>query len=115
MAQRANVLGGGYGADGRASLPLGTDYLNVCYHLMVIWTSPLGRTYHARRQPVTTDLPDPLPRAEQYPDYAPPVTVDANWPILYRPPPKPQPPPLRVVDPDEPPPCEMPWMTQPRH
>ncbi len=24
------------------------------------WTSPLGRTYHARRQPITTDLPGPL-------------------------------------------------------
>ncbi|MGH4007825.1 MAG: DUF222 domain-containing protein [Pseudonocardiaceae bacterium] len=69
-----------------------------------VWISPLGRTYHARRQPITTDLPEPLPRAEQYPDHAPPVTVDENWPILYRPPPKPAPPPVRAVDPDEPPP-----------
>jgi uncharacterized protein DUF222 len=70
------------------------------------WISPLRRTYHARRQPITTDLPGPLPRPEQYPDCAPPVTVDENWPILYRPPPKPDPRPLpaRAVDPDEPPP-----------
>ncbi len=70
------------------------------------WTSPLGRSYHARRQPVTTDLPAPLPRPERYPDYAPPVTVDENWPILYRPPPEPDrlPAPARAVDPDEPPP-----------
>ncbi len=69
-----------------------------------IWTSPLGRAYQTRRQPIITDLPDPLPRAERYPGYAPPVIVDENWPILYRPPPKPQPPPVRVVHPDEPPP-----------
>ncbi len=71
-----------------------------------VWTSPLGRIYHARRRPIIQDLPGPLPRPEQYPDYAPPVTVDENWPILYRPPPKPdpRPPPARDVDPDEPPP-----------
>ncbi|MGH3829854.1 MAG: DUF222 domain-containing protein [Pseudonocardiaceae bacterium] len=71
-----------------------------------VWTSPLGRIYHSRRQPVATDLPSPRPRSEQYPNHAPPVTVDENWPILYRPPPKPDSPspPAHAVDPDEPPP-----------
>ncbi|MGH3834826.1 MAG: HNH endonuclease signature motif containing protein [Pseudonocardiaceae bacterium] len=71
-----------------------------------VWISPLGRIYHSRRQPITTDLPGPLPRSEQYPDHAPPVTVNENWPILYWPPPQPdpRPPPARAVDPDEPPP-----------
>jgi hypothetical protein len=26
-----------------------------------VWTRPLGRTYHARRQPITTDLPAGCP------------------------------------------------------
>ncbi|MGH3965109.1 MAG: DUF222 domain-containing protein [Pseudonocardiaceae bacterium] len=71
-----------------------------------VWTSPLGRTYRSRRQPITTDLPGPLPRPEQYPDHAPPITFDENGPILYWPPPKPDPPPtpVRAIDPDEPPP-----------
>lgn len=68
-----------------------------------VWTTPLGRIYHTRRQPITTDLPSPLPRLGQYPDYAPPVTVDC--PILYRPPPESDIPhsPPRTVEPDEPP------------
>ncbi|MGH3828439.1 MAG: HNH endonuclease signature motif containing protein, partial [Pseudonocardiaceae bacterium] len=71
-----------------------------------VWTSPLGRIYHSRRQPITTGLPDPRPRSERYPDHAPPITIDENWPILYRPPPKPDSPspPAQAVDPDEPPP-----------
>ncbi|MBV9143112.1 MAG: HNH endonuclease [Pseudonocardiales bacterium] len=71
-----------------------------------VWTTPLGRIYHTRRQPITTDLPSPLPRPGQYPDYAPPVTVDENCPILYRPPPEPDipHPPPPTVEPDEPPP-----------
>ncbi|MGH3773973.1 MAG: DUF222 domain-containing protein [Pseudonocardiaceae bacterium] len=71
-----------------------------------VWTSPLGRVYYTRPQPIITDLLSPLPRPEQYPDHAPPVTFDENWPILYRPPPKPDSPspPAHAVDPDEPPP-----------
>ncbi|MGH3695068.1 MAG: hypothetical protein ACRDRX_13955 [Pseudonocardiaceae bacterium] len=67
------------------------------------WRSPLRRTYHTRREPIIHDLPSPLPRPEQYPDYAPPVTIDQNWPSLYRPPPKPVSPPAPAcaVDPDE--------------
>ncbi|MGH3996365.1 MAG: DUF222 domain-containing protein, partial [Pseudonocardiaceae bacterium] len=70
-----------------------------------IWTSPLGRIYHTRPQPITTDLPDPLPGPE-YPAYPPPSTLDDDGPIFYRPPPEPEPPPspARTVDPDEPPP-----------
>jgi hypothetical protein len=67
------------------------------------WNSPLGRTYHTRRQPITTDLPDPRPSPE-YPDYPPPATLDEDGPILYRPPPEPGLPPRRTVDLDEPPP-----------
>ncbi|MGH4021670.1 MAG: HNH endonuclease signature motif containing protein, partial [Pseudonocardiaceae bacterium] len=71
-----------------------------------VWSSPLGRIYHTRPQPIITDLPSPLPRPEQYPDYLPPVTPGEDGPILYRPPPRPDPPspPARAVDPDEPPP-----------
>lgn len=71
-----------------------------------VWISPLRRTYHVSRRPITTDLPGPLPRSEQYPAYAPPLTVSENWPILNRPPPESDLPPssARVVDPDEPPP-----------
>ncbi|MGH4009058.1 MAG: DUF222 domain-containing protein [Pseudonocardiaceae bacterium] len=70
-----------------------------------IWTSPLGRVYHTRPQPIATDLPDPLPGPE-YPDYPPPSALDDDGPIFYRPPPEPEPepPPARAVDPDEPPP-----------
>jgi hypothetical protein len=80
--------------------------VSVCHRYGVVWISPLGRTYHTRRQPITTDLSGPRPRPEQCPDHAPPVTFDENWPILDRPPPKPDlsPPPARAVDPDEPPP-----------
>ncbi|MGQ0775288.1 MAG: DUF222 domain-containing protein [Pseudonocardiales bacterium] len=71
-----------------------------------IWTSPLGREYHTRPQPIGIDLPDPLPGPE-YPDIPPLAADDGNGPILYRPPPEPQPPPTPpapVVDPDVPPP-----------
>ncbi|MGH3797535.1 MAG: HNH endonuclease signature motif containing protein [Pseudonocardiaceae bacterium] len=72
-----------------------------------IWTSPLGREYHARPQPIITDLADPLPGPE-YPAEPPPDTHDEHGPILYRPPPEPEPPPARppapAVEPDEPPP-----------
>ncbi|MDQ2791549.1 MAG: hypothetical protein DLM60_01000 [Pseudonocardiales bacterium] len=70
-----------------------------------VWTSPLGRVYHTRPQPITTDLPDPLPRSE-YLDAQPPTTHDEHEPIFYRPPPRPDPPPASVPtppgDPDEP-------------
>jgi len=71
-----------------------------------IWTTPLGRVYHTRRQPITTDLPGPLPRPEQHSGHAPSVTFSENWPIPYRPPPEadPLPPPAHTVDSDEPPP-----------
>jgi len=68
-----------------------------------IWTSPLGRIYHTRPQPITTDLPEPLPRPD-HPDHAPPATAGDDVPILWRPPPDPPRPPARFVDPDEPPP-----------
>ncbi|MGH3886745.1 MAG: hypothetical protein ACRDSZ_09280 [Pseudonocardiaceae bacterium] len=70
-----------------------------------IWTSPWGRVYHTRPQPITTDLPDPVP-GPAYPDHPPPSTLDDDGPIFYRPPPEPEPepPPARTVDPDEPPP-----------
>ncbi|MGH8918948.1 MAG: HNH endonuclease signature motif containing protein [Actinomycetes bacterium] len=66
-----------------------------------VWISPLGRIYHCRRQPITTDLPDPLPRPDQYPDYASPDTLDENGPILYRPlhEPDSRPPPARASTP----------------
>ncbi|MCA1672345.1 MAG: HNH endonuclease, partial [Actinobacteria bacterium] len=69
------------------------------------WTSPLGRVYHTRPQPIVTDLPDPLPGPE-YPDYPSPATPGEDGPILYRPPPEPEPPPppAPAADPDEPPP-----------
>jgi hypothetical protein len=51
----------------------------------VVDTLLMGRTYQVRRQPISDDLPGPLPRPGQYPVHAPPVTVDENWPILYRP------------------------------
>ncbi|MGH3798014.1 MAG: HNH endonuclease signature motif containing protein [Pseudonocardiaceae bacterium] len=71
-----------------------------------VWRSPLGRIYHAQPQPISTDLPSPLPRPEQYPDYLPPATPGEDELILYRPPPAPDPasPLARAVDPDEPPP-----------
>ncbi|MGH3826300.1 MAG: hypothetical protein ACRDQX_03875 [Pseudonocardiaceae bacterium] len=76
------------------------------------WTSPLGRVYHTRPQPITTDLPDPLPRplmAEQeYPDDPPPDTHNEDGSIFYRPPPASDPTPpsasASAGDPDEPPP-----------
>jgi hypothetical protein len=70
-----------------------------------VWTSPLGQTYHTRPQPITTDLPDPLPGPE-YPDHPPPLTRHEDAPILHRPPagPDPPPPPAGTVNPDEPPP-----------
>jgi hypothetical protein len=70
------------------------------------WISPLRRSYHVSCRPITTDLPGPLPRSEQYPAYAPPFTGNENWPILNRPPPEPILPPssAHVIDPDEPPP-----------
>ncbi|MGH3814071.1 MAG: HNH endonuclease signature motif containing protein [Pseudonocardiaceae bacterium] len=72
-----------------------------------VWTSSLGRVYHTRPQPITTDLPDPLPGPE-YPDAPPPATHDAHGPIFYRPTPPPDPPPVSTPtpagDPDEPPP-----------
>jgi hypothetical protein len=72
-----------------------------------VWTSPLGRVYHTRPQPITTDLPDPLPGPE-YPDAPLAVTHNEHGPIFYRPPPPPGPPPAPVPtpagDPDEPPP-----------
>ncbi|MGH3793368.1 MAG: hypothetical protein ACRDSP_00610 [Pseudonocardiaceae bacterium] len=69
------------------------------------WTSPLGRAYHIRPQPITTDLVDPVPRPE-YAGYAPSATIDEDGPIFYRPPPAPDSPssPARVIDLDEPPP-----------
>ncbi|MGH3853027.1 MAG: DUF222 domain-containing protein [Pseudonocardiaceae bacterium] len=88
-----------------------------------VWTSPLGRVYHTRPQPITTDLPDPLPRPPvagprmgeprmgepQYPDDTlAPATHNEHGPIFYRPPPTPDPPPASALapagDPDEPPP-----------
>ncbi len=72
-----------------------------------VWTSPLGRVYHTRPQPITTDLPDPLPGPE-YPDAPPAATHNEHGPIFYWPPPPPDPPPAPVPtpagDPDEPPP-----------
>ncbi len=69
-----------------------------------IWTSPLGRKYHTRPQPISIDLPYPRPGSE-YLDAVPPVSLGEDTPILYRPPPKPEPPPPpAAVDPDEPPP-----------
>jgi hypothetical protein len=66
-------------------------------------------------QPAGPDLPRPAPahhprpvrsasRPVQYSDHAPSVTVDENWPILYRTPPKPGPlpAPARAVDPAAP-------------
>jgi hypothetical protein len=74
-----------------------------------IWISPLGRTYHTRPQPISIDLPDPLPRPEQYPDHPSPATADTDddGPILERPPPEPDPPEPADEPPeraDEPPP-----------
>ena len=68
------------------------------------WISPLGRRYHTQPPPITTDLPDPLPRPH-YPDDVPAATVDDDSPILERPPPPPDPPPAaEAPHPDEPPP-----------
>lgn len=77
-----------------------------------VWTSPLGRVYHTRPQPITTDLPDPLPGPplpeSGYPDDPPPANHNEYGPIFYRPPPTPDPPlasaPAPAGDPDEPPP-----------
>lgn len=66
-----------------------------------IWTSPLGQTYRTRGEPITPDLPDPLPRN---PDPQPPgIPMTCDGPIL--PPPQPPPParPPPVELPDEPP------------
>lgn len=72
-----------------------------------IWISPLGREYHTRPQPITNDLPDPLPGPD-YPDDPPPVDPNEDRPIMDRRPPEPEPPPAPppspAVDPDEPPP-----------
>ncbi|MGH3810325.1 MAG: HNH endonuclease signature motif containing protein, partial [Pseudonocardiaceae bacterium] len=70
-----------------------------------VWISPLGRVYHTQPQPITTDLPDPLPGPE-YLDALPPATHDEHGPIFYWPPPPPDPPPAPspADDPDEPPP-----------
>jgi hypothetical protein len=80
-----------------------------------VWTSPLHRTYHTRRQPITTDLPDPLPGPPlpkpplpkpEYPDAPSAATHNEHGPIFYRPPPPPDPPPppAPAGDQDEPPP-----------
>ncbi len=64
-----------------------------------VWTSPLGQTYRTRGEPITPDLPQPLPR-DVDPD---PPGAPMAWegPILLHPPESP-PPPAR------PPPTELP-------
>jgi hypothetical protein len=80
-----------------------------------VWTSPLGRVYHTQPQPITTDLPDPLPGPPlpkpplpepEYPDAPPAASHNEHGPIFYRPPPPPDPPPAPAPagDPNEPPP-----------
>ncbi|MGH3914986.1 MAG: HNH endonuclease signature motif containing protein [Pseudonocardiaceae bacterium] len=68
-----------------------------------VWTSPLGREYHARPQPISIDLSDPRPGPE-YPNAIPPDNLNEDGPMLSRPPPQPESPPARSVDSDEPPP-----------
>jgi hypothetical protein len=71
------------------------------------WTSPLGRTYHTRPQPVSTTEPaDPLPRSAYPPPAPPQAAIGDDGPILRRPPPTPEPRDSSkpVADPDEPPP-----------
>ena len=69
------------------------------------WTSPLGRQYHTQPPPITTDLPEPLPRP-RYPDDVPArSSFGEDRPILERPPPQPPPPePAEAPDPDDEPP-----------
>lgn len=67
-----------------------------------VWTSPLGQTYRTRGEPITPDLPQPLPR-DVDPD---PPGIPMTWegPVLHPPeaPPTPaRPPPTRL--PDQPP------------
>ncbi len=79
--------------------PSGTVASSVCHLPGVVWTSPLGQTYHTRGEPITPDLPQPLPR-DIDPD---PPGAPMTWegPILLHPPKSP-PPPAR------PPPTELP-------
>jgi hypothetical protein len=77
-----------------------------------MWTSPLGRIYRIRPQPITTDLPDPLPKQPlaktEYLNAPPAATHNEHGPIFYRPPPLPNPPPAPALviagDPEESPP-----------
>ncbi|HZA18428.1 MAG TPA: hypothetical protein VE645_16325, partial [Pseudonocardiaceae bacterium] len=47
-----------------------------------IWNSPLGQTYRTRGEPITPDLPQPLPR-DADPDPDPPgVPMTFEGPIL---------------------------------
>ncbi|MGH3824805.1 MAG: HNH endonuclease signature motif containing protein [Pseudonocardiaceae bacterium] len=63
-----------------------------------VWTSPLGQTYPTRGEPITPDLPQPLPR-DADPD---PPGVPMTWEAPIFCPPEPPPPPAR------PPPTELP-------
>ncbi|MGQ0719491.1 MAG: HNH endonuclease signature motif containing protein, partial [Pseudonocardiales bacterium] len=66
-----------------------------------IWTSPLGQTYRTRGEPLTPDLPQPLPR-DVDPD-PPGIPMMFEGPILHppQPPPPARPPPAAL--PDQPP------------
>jgi hypothetical protein len=62
------------------------------------WSSPLGRIYHTRGEPLIPDLPEPLPRD---PDPDPPDSpTTSEGPILHRP--QPPPPPARPPPPKPP-------------
>ncbi|MGH3902542.1 MAG: hypothetical protein ACRDTA_30645, partial [Pseudonocardiaceae bacterium] len=64
------------------------------------WTSPLGQTYHTRGEPITPNLPQPLPR-DLDPDL-PGVPMTFEGPVFYRPQPPPSParsPPAQLPDP----------------
>ncbi|MGH3692899.1 MAG: hypothetical protein ACRDRX_02660, partial [Pseudonocardiaceae bacterium] len=67
------------------------------------WISPLGQIYHTRGEPITPDLPPPLPR-DTHPDPDPPgIPMTWEGSILHppEPPPPARPPPTEL--PDQPP------------
>jgi hypothetical protein len=86
----------------RASLAWEPTTRIVCYHTGLVWTSPLGRTYHTQPPPITHELPQPQPRPDD-PRPWPFARSHDDRPILDRPPSPPDPPPA-PSDPDQPPP-----------
>jgi hypothetical protein len=90
------IVGGGLDDHGRNLSAMGTDHPNVCYHTRFVWTSPLGQTYRTRGEPITPDLPQPLPRD---PDPHPPgIPMTWDGPIFSQPqsPPPAHPPPTEL-------------------